>query len=81
MELQIGKWGNSLAVRIPNDVVRRLNLREGDAVDAQLSVDGGLTLRPANWSRAAFAQELDLARCALPMGQSVIEELRQGARY
>ena len=81
MELQIGKWGNSLAVRIPNDVVRRLNLHEGDAVDAQLTVDGGLTLRPANWNRAAFAQELDQARSALPMGQSVIEELRQGARY
>ena len=31
--MQIAKWGNSLAVRIPADVARSLGLKEGDNVD------------------------------------------------
>jgi len=81
MNLRISKWGNSLAMRIPSDIVRRLGLRDGDSVDAQLTVDGALTIRPAGWNRRAFAAELDTARAVLPMGVSVIEELRQSARY
>jgi antitoxin MazE len=81
MDLQIAKWGNSLALRIPAEIVRRFGLSEGDTVDAQITVDGALTIRPGHWSRAAFAAELEQARVALPMGASVIEELRRGARY
>ena len=81
MSLQIAKWGNSLAMRLPADVVRRLGLREGDSVEAQITVDGALTIRPAGWSRRAFAAELTEARDALPMGRPVVEELRGGARY
>jgi antitoxin MazE len=79
MSLQVAKWGNSLAMRIPSEMVRRLGLRDGDS--AQLTVDGALTIRPAGWSRRAFAAELDTARAALPVGASVIEDLRQSARY
>jgi antitoxin MazE len=81
MDLQIAKWGNSLALRIPSEIARRFGLREGDTVDAQITVDGALTIRPGHWSRAAFAAELGQARAALPMGSSVIEEMRRGARY
>jgi antitoxin MazE len=81
MNLQVSKWGNSLAMRIPSEVVKRLGLRDGDSVDAQLSVDGALTIRPAGWSRRVFASELDAARAALPVGDSVMHELRQSARY
>jgi antitoxin MazE len=81
MDLQIAKWGNSLALRIPSAVVRQLGLRDGDTVRAQLMADGALAIRPAGWSRASFAAELDEARAALPMGSSVIDELRRGARY
>jgi len=31
--MQIAKWGNSLAVRLPAAVVSALNLREGDDVE------------------------------------------------
>lgn len=58
MHLQVAKWGNSLALRIPADIVRRLGLREGATVEAQLTVDGSLSTRPAQWDRKAFAQEL-----------------------
>ncbi len=33
VEVQIAKWGNSLAVRLPADLVRELDLKEGDHVD------------------------------------------------
>jgi len=81
MDLQIAKWGNSLALRIPSAVVRQLGLRDGDTVRAQVMADGALAIRPAGWSRATFAVELGQARDALPMGSSVIEAMRQGSRY
>ena len=81
MDLQVAKWGNSLALRIPSDVVRRLGLREGATVEAQLTVDGTLSIRPAQWSRKAFALELSKMRSAMPMNESVMQELRSGARY
>jgi antitoxin MazE len=31
--MQVAKWGNSLAVRLPQAVVEALNLKEGDAVE------------------------------------------------
>ena len=81
MDLQVTKWGNSLALRIPSEVVRRLGLREGATVKAQLTVDGTLSIRPARWDRKAFARELTEARSTMPMGESVMEELRREARY
>lgn len=81
MNLQIAKWGNSLALRIPAEVARRFALREGDSVDAQITVDGALCIRPQNWSRSAFAAELKEAREALPLGTSVMEALRRESRY
>ena len=81
MELQIAKWGNSLALRIPSAVVRELKLRDGDTVRAEVTVDGALAIRSAGWSRASFAAELGRARAALPMGYSVIDEMRRDARY
>jgi antitoxin MazE len=81
ISLQIAKWGNSLAMRLPADLVRRFGLRDGDSVEAQLTADGALTIRPAGWSRRAFAAELAEAREALPLGRPVIEDLRREARY
>jgi antitoxin MazE len=81
MNLQIAKWGNSLAVRIPADFVRQIGIKEGDSLEACLTIDGGLSLRPTKWNRAAFAAELREAAQALTMGVSVIDEVRRGGRY
>ena len=81
MDLQVAKWGNSLALRIPSEIVRRLGLHEGSTVEAQLTVDGSLSIRPAQWDRKAFALELTEARRAMSMSEPVMEELRSGARY
>jgi antitoxin MazE len=81
MNLQIAKWGNSLAIRIPSEVVRQLGLREGATVEAQLTVDGALSIRPAQWNRKAFALELAEVRSAMTIGESVMQEVRGAARY
>ena len=44
MNAQIGKWGNSLAVRIPGAHAKELGLKEGMEVDVSL-VEGGILLR------------------------------------
>jgi antitoxin MazE len=31
--MQVAKWGNSLAVRLPQAVVEALNLEEGDSIE------------------------------------------------
>jgi antitoxin MazE len=35
--MQVAKWGNSLAVRLPAAVVEALDLREGDQVEIQVA--------------------------------------------
>jgi antitoxin MazE len=45
MRTQIGKWGNSLAVRIPGTYARDLGLEEGMTLDVTL-LEGNLVLRP-----------------------------------
>ena len=48
--MQIAKWGNSLAVRLPASVVEALKLKEGDDIE----------IRAADW------RELDVARKPMP---------------
>jgi antitoxin MazE len=45
MTTQVGKWGNSLAVRIPGSYAKDLDLGEGTELDVTV-VDGALLLRP-----------------------------------
>ncbi len=35
--MQVAKWGNSLAVRLPAGVVEALGLKEGDDIDIQVA--------------------------------------------
>lgn len=41
----VAKWGNSLAVRIPQYVVKEIQLSEGAEVDL-LIIDGNLVIKP-----------------------------------
>jgi antitoxin MazE len=45
MQTQIGKWGNSLAVRIPGTFAKELDLEEGAEME-MIRVRDGLLLRP-----------------------------------
>lgn len=42
--MQIARWGNSLAVRLPVELVRKLKLKEGDRVDL-VADEGALKVR------------------------------------
>lgn len=42
--MQIAKWGNSLAVRLPAELVRELGLKEGDQIDL-VKDDGAVKVR------------------------------------
>jgi antitoxin MazE len=81
MNLQITKWGNSLAVRIPAEMARGVGLIEGDIIQAALTAQGGICFHPKKWDRAAFVKEMSAARKQMPRGTSVIEELRRGGQY
>jgi len=54
--MQVSKWGNSLAVRLPAAVVERLKLKEGDEVEIVVGDDRRFAVQ-----RKAGAEEL-LAR-------------------
>ena len=55
--MQVSKWGNSLAIRLPAAVVEVLGLKEGDDIDVQVA--GARTL--GIWPDAALDAEV-LAR-------------------
>lgn len=54
--MQVAKWGNSLAVRLPATVVEALQLKEGDDIEIQIASERVFELK-----KKPDAQEL-LAR-------------------
>ena len=40
--MQVAKWGNSLAIRLPTKLVQELGLKEGDEVEVRPSGKGAL---------------------------------------
>ncbi len=51
--MQVAKWGNSLAVRLPASVVQALNLKEGEEIDLHVVGERSLEV-----SKQASAKEL-----------------------
>lgn len=55
MEIQtmvttVAKWGNSLAVRIPQNLAKEINLAEGVEIDLGV-LDGSLVIKPRSRKR------------------------------
>lgn len=42
--MQVARWGNSLAVRLPVELVRKLGVKEGDRIDL-VADEGALKVR------------------------------------
>lgn len=63
MKMQIGKWGNSLAVRLPRDVITRHNLKEGDAIDSRAF---DRALREVQMTREHALERIKALRRPLP---------------
>ncbi|MCX6591615.1 MAG: AbrB/MazE/SpoVT family DNA-binding domain-containing protein [Acidobacteria bacterium] len=44
-DTQVSKWGNSLAIRIPQAVLKAAQLAEGDRLALDVNADGSIVLR------------------------------------
>ena len=65
--MRVAKWGNSLAVRLPQAVVEALGLREGD--DIEITVTDARSFRAArDQSRKQALARLRKYRDRLPAG-------------
>ncbi len=82
MRLQISKWGNSLAVRLPVECTRATGLKEGDSVEASITQAGEITLAPERaFDKAAFLARIAKLHASMTMTEPVVETMRQKARY
>jgi antitoxin MazE len=63
--MQVAKWGNSLAIRLPAAVVEALDLKAGDDIDIHIADDRELVVarKPA---RADLLKRLRAYRGRLP---------------
>lgn len=64
--MQVAKWGNSQSVRIPEDVVRTLDLKEDDDIDLVRIVQGTLAIITDRQRREAAPKTLRSFRESLP---------------
>jgi antitoxin MazE len=86
MRLQVAKWGNSLAVRLPAECLRSAGLKEGDEVVAEVVPSGEIRLMPSRvFDKAAFLERLNSLHAEMPMqtegAGDFIRRLREGDRY
>jgi antitoxin MazE len=82
MRVQVAKWGNSLAVRLPAECARAVGLRDGDRVDLRVGPAGEITLTPERpFDKDAFVERLRRLRAGMPMTSSTVETLRDEERY
>ncbi|WP_020184771.1 AbrB/MazE/SpoVT family DNA-binding domain-containing protein [Methylopila sp. 73B] len=65
--MQVAKWGNALAVRLPAAVVEALKLKAGDQIDIQVVGERAFEVARAP-SRAELLARLDKYRGRLPDG-------------
>lgn len=65
--MQVAKWGNSLAVRLPAAVVEALELKEGDQIEIRIAGDRAFEVR-RDPSRRHALDRLRKLRRPLPPG-------------
>jgi antitoxin MazE len=82
MKLQVAKWGNSLAVRLPAECARAAGLKEGDSVEADIGPAGNITLTPTQaFDKSAFIKKIRKLRAGMSMTTATVESMRSEDRY
>ena len=84
MKVHLAKWGNSLAVRIPGECARQAHVKAGDALEIEVTSTGDLRLRPMateSFDKTAFLKQAQALRANLPIGEPVVEAMRQTDRF
>lgn len=54
--MQVAKWGNSLAVRLPATVVEALELREGDDIEIVIEAERTFAVRKSSGTDELLAR-------------------------
>ena len=54
--MQVSKWGNSLAIRLPAAVVEVLGLKEGDDIEIRVAGEGRFDVQRAPTKREVLAR-------------------------
>ena len=54
--MQVAKWGNSLAVRLPSSVVEALDLKPGDQIEIHVQGDRSFAVAKAPGARELLAR-------------------------
>ena len=82
----VGKWGKSLAVRVPIDVAAAAGLVDGEAVEIEV-VDGAIVIRrdaakaeAQMKAQQAMAEILELSKGMTLGGLSIRELIDEGRR-
>ncbi len=65
--MQVAKWGNSLAVRLPVAVVEALGLKEGDEIDIKIAGERAFDIE-RDRSRERALERMRALRKPLPPG-------------
>ncbi len=58
MAATVAKWGNSLAVRIPQNLAKEIQLAEGAEIDISV-VDGTLVIKPRSRKRYSLDELIE----------------------
>lgn len=74
LDLKIRKFGNSLGVIIPKEMLEALNAGEGDILQATKSDAGGFQIRAED---AAFTQQMEIAREAMEKYKNTLKKLAE----
>ena len=64
--LQVSKWGNSLAVRLPKALVDELGLKEGDEIDVVAARKGTIEVETKEERRRRAIENLASLNWAFP---------------
>jgi antitoxin MazE len=56
VRMQVAKWGNSLAVRLPASVVEAIDLKPGDSIDIHVEGDRSFAIERAPGARELLAR-------------------------
>jgi antitoxin MazE len=65
--MQISKWGNSLAIRLPAAVVEALDLKEGDEIDIRVAGERAFDIE-RDRTRERALERIRSMRRPLPIG-------------
>jgi len=64
--MQVSKWGNSLAVRLPKKLVEQLGLKEGDDVNVVAAEDGTIEVETREDQRRRALERMAARNWTLP---------------